>query len=102
MPSYPLTDVDQEQNILVAVAVVDLQHHGVLRPRWAIVDVLDLFLWQLLQLESAERSLAVESGQTTVTRRFEDHEQDIGWVVKIFDLQDRLCDGCLVASALHG
>ena len=91
-----------EENIPVAVAVVDLEHHAVLRPLRAIMDVLDLFPWQLLQLKSAECPVAVEAGQSAVTGRLKDHDQDISWVVGIIDLQDRLGDGCQGTAALHG
>lgn len=37
-------DVDLEQDVPVAVAIVDLQHRAVLRPLGAVVDVLDLLL----------------------------------------------------------
>lgn len=43
VPSYLVVYLDSEQNILVAVAVVDLQHHPVLCPLRAVVDVLNLF-----------------------------------------------------------
>lgn len=100
-PSYLLIDVDSEENIPVAVAVVDLQHRAVLRPLRAVVDVLDLLPRQLLQLESAERPVAVETGQSAVAGRFEDHDQDVSRVVGVVDLQDRLGDRRHSATALH-
>lgn len=95
-------DVDLEENVPVAVSVVDLQHRRVPRRLRAVVDVSDLLLRQLLQLESGERPVAVQPSQPAVARRLEDHDQDVGWVVWVFDLQDRLGDGRLVAGAVHG
>lgn len=102
VPSYLVVYLDSEQNILVAVAVVDLQHRPVLCPLRAVVDVLNLFPWQLLQLESAESAVAVETGQLAIAGRLKHHDQNIGCVVRVVDLQDRLGDGCQAATALHG
>lgn len=101
--SYLLVDLHSEQDVAVGVAVVDLQHRPVLRLLLrAVVDVLDLFPRQLLQLKSAQRTVAVETGQPAVARRLQDHNQDVGRVVGVVDLQDRLGDGREAAAALHG
>lgn len=99
--SYLLIDVDLEENIPITVAIVDLQHHPILCPIRAVMDVLDLLPGQLLQLKSAKRPVTVETGQPAVAGRFKDHNQDIGCVVEVVDLQDRLGDGCQGAAALH-
>lgn len=81
-------DVDLEENIPVAVSVVDLQHRCVPRCLRAVVDVSDLLLRQLLQLESGERPVAVQPSQPAVARWLEDHDQDVSRVVRVLDLQD--------------
>lgn len=100
-PPYLLIDEDLEEDIYVAMAIIDLQHHRVLCPLWTVMDVLDLFLWKLIQLESAKCPVTVQPGELAVVRWFKDHDQDINWVVRVVNLQNRLGDRCLGATALH-
>lgn len=95
-------DVDRQEDVPVAAAVVHLQHRRVLRPLRAVVDVLDLLPRQLLQLEPAQRPAAVEPRQPAVAGRLHNHDQAVRRVVGVFDLQGCLGDGGLGAAALHG
>lgn len=91
--SYLVADVDLQQDVAVAVAVVELQHQDVPRGVRAVVDVLDLLPAQLLQLEAAEAAVAVETAQPAVSRWLQDHDQDVGRVVGVVHLQHRPGDG---------
>lgn len=44
----------------------------------------------------------METGQPAIVGRLKHHDQNIGCVVRVVDLQDRLGDGCQAATALHG
>lgn len=99
--SYLLLDQDLEEDVPVAVSVVDLQHRRVARGLRAVVHVAELLLVQLLQLEAAQRPLAVQPGQVTVARRLQDQDQHVGRVVRVLDVQGGLGDGGLVTGAVQ-
>lgn len=93
--------MDVQEDVPVAVAVINLQQRRVLRPLRAVVDVLDLLPRQLRQLKLAERPAAVEPREVAVARRFKNHNQAVRRVVGVFNLQDWLGDGRLDAAAPH-
>lgn len=99
--SYLLVDQDLEEDVPVAVPVVDLQHGRVARGLRAVVHVAELLLVQLLQLEAAQRPLAVQPRQVAVARRLQDQHQHVGRVVGVLDVQGGLGDGGLVTGAVH-
>lgn len=96
-----LEDLDLEQNVLEAVAVVDLQHRLVLALRRAVVDVLDLLPGELLQLEPAQGAVAVETGQAAPAGGLQDHDQDVGRVVGVLHAQGGLGEGRRGAAGLQ-
>lgn len=75
-----------QEDVAVAVAVINLQQRCVLRPLRAVVDVLDLLPRQLRQLKPAERPAAVEPREVAVAGRFEKHNQAVCRVVGVFNL----------------
>lgn len=100
--SYPLSDMDLQQDVPVVVAVIDLQHHVVLHMLRAVMEVLDLLPGQLLQLEPTQCTIATETGQPSVTWRHEDHDQDFSGVVRVFNMQNQLRNCSWAAAAPHG
>lgn len=99
--SYLVVDQDLEEDVPVTVSVVDLQHRRVACGLRAVVHVAELLLAQLLQLEAAERPLAVQASQVAVTRRLQHQNQHVGRVVWVFDVQGGLGDDGLVTGAVH-
>lgn len=99
--SYLLVDQDLQEDVPVAVSVIDLQHRRIARGLRAVVHVAELLLVQLLQLEAAERPLAVQPRQVTVARRLQHQNQHVGRVVRVLDVQGGLGDGGLVTGTVH-
>lgn len=75
-----------EEDVPVAVAVINLQQRRVLRPLRAVVGVLDLLPRQLRQLKPAQRPAAVEPREVAVAGRFQNHNQAVFRVIGVFNL----------------
>lgn len=99
--SYLWVDQDLEEDVPVAVSVVDLQHRRVASGLRAVVHVAELLLAQLLQLEVAERPVAVHPRQVAVAGRLQHQNQHVGRVVGVLDVQGGLGDGGLVTGAVQ-